>query len=302
VHEGSRRAIGAALLANLGIALAKLVAFVVTGATSMLAEAIHSVADSGNQGLLFLGSARARRRPDDAHPFGFGRERYFWAFIVAVILFSFGALFAVYEGVTKLIHPHALESPAWALGVLALAFALEGTSLRTALRAAAATRGDQTWWHFIRTSKDPELPVVLLEDTGALAGLVLAFLGVLLATATGEAAFDALGSIGIGLLLGVVAVVLAVEMKSLLLGESASPETEAAIRLAVEDGPEVEHLIHLRTQHLGPDELLVALKVDLTPAAETSTPGAIDRVEARIRERVPSARVIYVEPDEYRAS
>jgi cation diffusion facilitator family transporter len=302
VHEGSRKAIAAAFFANLGIAIAKFGGFAVTGAASLLAEAIHSVADTGNQALLFLGGRRARRRPTTEHPFGFGQERYFWAFIVALMLFSLGALFATYEGVNKLIHPHEIESPEWAFGVLSVAIVLESFSLRTAVREARKVRGNRSWWTFVRTSKSPELPVVLLEDIGALMGLVFALLGVTLATVTDEPAFDAIGSIAIGLLLGVIAVILAIEMKSLLIGEGAAPEEEEAIRAAATAGPEIEHLIHMRTEHLGPEDLLVALKVDLAAGSEHDVPGAIDQVEARIRARVPHAKVIYIEPDQKRGT
>jgi cation diffusion facilitator family transporter len=302
VHEGSRKAIAAAFFANFGISIAKFVAFLATGAASMLAESIHSLADTGNQGLLFLGGARARRKPSVTHPFGYGRERYFWAFIVALMLFSLGALFATYEGVNKLIHPHEIESAEWAFGVLSIAIVLESFSLRTAVREASKVRGTRSWWTFVRTSKSPELPVVLLEDIGALMGLVFALLGVSLATITDEPAFDAMGSIAIGLLLGVIAVILAIEMKSLLIGEGAAPEEEDAIRAAATAGPEIEHVIHMRTEHLGPEDLLVALKVDFAPSAESDVPGAIDQVEARIRDRVPHAKVIYIEPDEKRGT
>jgi cation diffusion facilitator family transporter len=299
MHDGSRRAIVAAFLANVGIALSKLVAFAITGAASMLAESIHSVADTGNQGLLFLGGARSRREPTSAHPFGFGRERYFWGFVVALVLFSLGALFAIYEGIQKLTDPRELDSPQWAFAVLGVAVVLESISLRTAVHEAGQLRSESTWWRFIRGTKTPELAVVLLEDVAALTGLVFALVGVALATATVEPAFDAIGGIAIGLLLAAVATVLAIEMKSLLIGEAASPEVERAIRDAIGNGPEVDRLIHLRTQHLGPDDLLVAAKIDLSPRADHETARAIDRVEERIRARVPAARVIYLEPDEY---
>jgi cation diffusion facilitator family transporter len=301
VHEGSRRAIVAAFLANLGIAIAKFVGFALTGAASLLAEALHSVADTGNQALLFLGGARARRRPTPEHPFGYGRERYFWAFVVALMLFSLGGLFAVYEGIDKLLHPHQLESVAIALGVLGVAIVLESLSFRTAFVEAAAVKGEESWWRFIRRSKSPELPVVLLEDTGALLGLGLAFLGISLAEVTGNPRWDAVGSIGIGILLVVIAIVLAAEMKSLLIGESATAQTESAIRAAIMDGPEVRRIIHLRTLHLGPDELLVAAKAELDSPSVPDLTRAIDTVEARIRAAVPIARLIYLEPDVYRS-
>jgi len=296
--EGSRRAILAAFLANLGIAIAKLAAFLATGAASMLAEAVHSLADTGNQALLLLGAARARRKASDDHPFGYGRERYFWAFVVALVLFSLGALFAIGEGIEKLLHPHALERAEWAIGVLVVAIALETFSLRTAVREANTVRGGESWWAFVRHSKSPELPVVLLEDIGALLGLVFALIGVGLAIVTGEPRYDAFGSVAIGLLLAVIAVVLANEMKSLLIGEAAAPGVDAAIRGALESAPQVRRLIHLRTLHLGPEDLLVAAKIELDPnlgVAEVAL--AIDVAEARIRGAVPSARMIFLEPD-----
>ena len=301
MQEDSQRAVLAALLANLGIAVAKLVAFAVTGAAALLAESAHSIADAGNETLLALGSRRARKAPTAQHPFGFGRERYFWAFVVALVLFSVGSVFAIYEGISKVIHVHVLDQPEVAFAVLGISIVLESLSMRTAVRAARSSRGDRSWWRYIRTAKTPELPVVLLEDFGALVGLVLATVGIALNVITGDARYDAVAGIAIGALLGVIAVVLAVEMKSLLIGEAASPDDLEAIRAAILNGTEVDRLIHLRTEHLGPEDLLVAAKVDLTPAADRDTARAIDRVEARIRARVPHARVIYLEPDEYRA-
>jgi cation diffusion facilitator family transporter len=297
--EGTRRAIVAAFLANLGIAISKFVAFVITGSASMLAESIHSVADTGNQGLLFLGGKRARKAPTAEHPFGFATERYFWAFIVALVLFTLGAMFAMYEGIQKLIDPHELESPIWAFGVLGVASVLEGWSLRTARHEAKASRGRRSWWSFIRTTKNPELPVVLLEDTGAITGLVFALVGITLAEITGNARWDALGSIGIGLLLGVIAVILAIEMKSLLIGEAVSPEVDAAIRTAILDGPEVSRIIHLRTSHLGPDDVLLAAKLEFTCDTTAALTDAIDSVEARVRTSSPIVRLIFFEPDFY---
>jgi cation diffusion facilitator family transporter len=301
VHEGSRRAIVAAFIANLGIAVAKFAGFAITGAASLLAEAIHSVADTGNQGLLFLGGARGRRAADPAHPFGYGRERYFWSFIVALVLFSVGGLFALYEGIEKLRDPHELESPIVAFVILGLAIVLESFSLRTAVREASHVRGDESWWQFIRHSKSPELPVVLLEDVGALTGLVIAVAGVTLAQVTGEERWDALGSVAIGLLLVVIAIVLVIEMKSLLIGESASPAVEAAIHTAMTDGPEVQRIIHMRTEHIGPDELLVAAKVSFHGKTIEEVASAINAVEARVRDAAPVARMIYLEPDLYRS-
>jgi cation diffusion facilitator family transporter len=300
MQEGSRKAIFAAFFANLGIAIAKFVAFLLTGASSMLAESIHSLADTGNQGLLFLGGKRATKPATELHQFGHGRERYFWAFVVALVLFSLGAVFAVYEGVDKLIHPHGLEDPIVAYVVLGVAIVLETISLRTAVREASPERRGRTWWRFIRTARSPELPVVLLEDLAALLGLALALIGITLNVITDEPAFDALGSIAIGLLLGVVAIVLAVEMKSLLIGESAVPEEQQAIEAAILADPDVKRLVHLRTLHLGPEELLVAAKVDLGRRASHDLAVAIDALEVRVRTAVPTARVIYIEPDEYR--
>jgi cation diffusion facilitator family transporter len=298
MEPSSRRAIVAALLANLAIAVAKLVGFVFTGAASMLAEAVHSMADTTNQGLLFLGGSKARRAATAEHPFGYGRERYFWAFIVALVIFTAGSMFALFEGVEKLRRPHQLESVGWAVGILVVSMALEGLSFRTALREARAAKEAGSWWRFIRRSKTPELPVVLLEDFGALIGLVLALVGVGLAAVTGNARFDALGSVAIGVLLGVIAITLVVEMKSLLIGEAASPAVVARICAAIESSDLVLGVIHLRTQHLGPDELLVGAKV----AFDTDLDGfalarAIDEVEAKVRAVVPEARVIYIEPD-----
>lgn len=297
MQDGSRRAILAAFFANLGIALAKLVGFVFTRAASLLAEAIHSLADTGNQGLLLLGGRQARRAASAEHPFGYGRDRYFWSFMVALVLFSFGGVFAITEGVSKLGDPHAIESPAWALGILGVALVLEGFSLRTAVDEASHAKGDESWWSFIRHSKSPELPVVLLEDSGALLGLLAAFAGVSVAVATGDSRWDAAGSLVIGVLLVLIAGVLAVEMKSLLIGESASPTHLDAIRAALV-ADEVRSVIHMRTEHIGPDELLVAAKIELAP--DLTTPelaAAINRAEERLRAAVPIARIIYLEPD-----
>ncbi len=301
MQEGSRRAILAAFLANLGIAIAKFVGFAVTGAASLLAEALHSVADTGNQALLFLGGSRARRAPSPEHPFGYGRERYFWAFVVSIVLFLLGGLFALYEGAEKLRHPHEIESPEWAFGILSVAVVLEAFSFRTAIREANKVRAGEGWWSFVRRSKSPELPVVLLEDLGALVGLLIALAGVTIATVTDEPRFDAAGSLAIGALLVVIAVILSMEMRSLLIGESASPKMQAEIRRAIEGAREVRRIIHLRTLHLGPDELLVAAKVDIDAPSVEDAARAIDVIEARVRAAVPIARVIYLEPDLYRS-
>jgi cation diffusion facilitator family transporter len=292
----------AALAANLGIALTKFIAFVITGSASLLAEAVHSVADSGNQVLLLVGRNRARREETEEHQFGFGAERYFYAFIVALVLFTVGAVFSVFEGVERIRHPAQLTSPVVAFVVLGIAIVLESLSLRTAIRESNESRGRASWRSFIRHAKAPELPVVLLEDVAALCGLFLALVGVTLATLTHDDTWDGIGSVSIGVLLGCVAVVLATEMKSLLIGESASAHVEAAIVAAIEAGPEVERVIHLRTLHVGPDTLLVAAKIgvrhDDTVASVTA---GIDAAEGRIRAAVPIAELIFLEPDIYRA-
>src|SRR3954469_23332235 len=232
--EGGTKAIVAALGANLGIAVSKFVAFVFTGSSSMLAESIHSVADSGNQGLLLLGTKRSERDRTPQHPFGYGRERYFYAFIVALVLFTVGAVFSLYEGIHKMQHPEEVKAPIWAFTVLLIAIALEGYSFRTAIQESNHIRGTQSWVQFIRRAKAPELPVVLLEDFAALIGLVLAIVGIAIAVITGDGVWDGVGSVAIGLLLGVVAVILAIETKSLLLGEGAGPEVDAQIITALE--------------------------------------------------------------------
>ncbi len=301
MQDGSKRAVIAALIANLGIAIAKFVGFAITGAASMLAEAVHSCADSGNQALLLWGSAAARRKPSASHPFGYGRERYFWSFVVALVIFSMGSLFAIYEGLQKIFDPHALTNPGVAVGILIFGILLEGFSFRTAVKEANVYRKG-SWWRFIQHTKNPELPVVLLEDLGALLGLAIALLGIGLAVITGDARFDAAGSIGIGVLLAVIAIVLAVEMKSLLIGESASEADVALLRESILAGEEVRRIIHMRTMHVGPEELLVAAKLEFDDSftlRELSL--LINGVEARVREQLPIATIIYIEPDVYDA-
>jgi cation diffusion facilitator family transporter len=278
------------------------VAFAITGSASLLAEGVHSVADSGNQALLLLGRHRARQEETEEHQFGFGAERYFYAFIVALVLFTVGALFSVYEGVERIRHPGHLTSPVVAFVVLGIAIVLESFSLRTAIKESNSARGHAGWHSFIRHAKAPELPAVLLEDVAALSGLALALIGVTLATATHNDAWDGAGSVGIGVLLGAVAVVLATEMKSLLIGESASTDVEAAIVAAIEAGPEVERVIHLRTLHVGPETLLVAAKIGVRhDDTAASIAAGIDAAEHRIRAAVPIAKLIFLEPDIYRA-
>lgn len=299
---GGTKAIVAALAANLTIAVLKFVAFILTLSSSMLAEAIHSVADSGNQILLLVGGKRAQKAASEEHPFGYGRERYIYAFIVSIVLFSVGGLFALYEAWEKIQHPHAIEGDFWwvPLAVLVGAIIAESFSFRTAIIESNHVRGTQTWVKFVRNAKQPELPVILLEDLGALLGLVFALFGVGLTLITGDGIWDALGTAMIGLLLVAIAVVLALETKSLLLGESATRDDVAKIRTAIEsDGTGI---IHLKTLHLGPEELLVAAKITVG-AAESGLDIArlIDTAEERIRTAVPIARVIYLEPDVHRA-
>ncbi|HLV57477.1 MAG TPA: cation diffusion facilitator family transporter [Natronosporangium sp.] len=299
--DGGTRAVVVALGANLGIAASKFVAAAITGSASMLAEGVHSVADSGNQVLLLVGGARARRAPSQLHPFGYARERYIYAFLVAVVLFTLGGLYALYEGYHKLTHPEELTSPAVALAVLAVAITMESAAMRTAIREANKVRGGQSWWGFIRHARAPELPVILLEDSGALVGLVFALFGVGLTVLTGNPVFDGIGTLAIGLLLVVIAVVLATEVKSLLIGEAALPHQVAAIERALLETAGVQRVIHLRTVHLGPEELLVAAKIAVDGDDEgADIAGAIDAAEARVRAAVPTARMIYLEPDIYR--
>ena len=296
--SGGTKAIIAALLANAGIALAKFVGYLITGSSSMLAEAVHSVADTSNQGLLLLGGKRAQRAATADHPFGYGRDRYFYSFVVALLLFSLGSVFALYEGIHKLESEEPLTSPLVAVAILVVAIGLETFSFRTAIKESRPLKGGSTWWQFIRQSKSPELPVVLLEDFGALIGLILALLGVGLTLLTGNPVFDALGTIAIGVLLGVIAVILIIEMKSLLIGEGAAPPVLGRIVAAIEDSGVVQRVIHIRTQYLGPEELLVAAKIalDACVSAEDVARG-IDEAEQRVRTAVPEARLIYLEPD-----
>jgi cation diffusion facilitator family transporter len=299
---GSTRAIVAALLANAGIAVAKFVGFIITGSSSMLAESVHSVADTSNQGLLLFGQRQARKEADDLHPFGYGRSRYFYSFVVALVLFTLGSVFALYEGYHKITHPEDLTSPLVAIVILVVAIGLESYSFRTAAVESRPLKGSGSWWHFIRTSRNPELPVVLLEDTGALIGLVLALSGVGLTMLTGEPVWDGIGTAAIGVLLGIIAVILMVEMHSLLIGEGATSQEDKAIRAALEQTPNVDRLIHIRTQYLGPDELLVGAKIALAADTDLATVAAtIDAAESAVRAAVPAARVIYLEPDLDRA-
>jgi cation diffusion facilitator family transporter len=296
-HGGGTKAIIAALGANLGIALIKFVAFAFTGASSMLAEGVHSVVDSANQGLLLVGAKSSRRRADKEHPFGYGRERFVYAFLVGLMLFSAGGLFALYEGIEKIRHPHPLEDPIIAIVVLLIAICLEGFSLHTAIGESRPHKGSDTWVGFIRHAKVPELPAVLLEDVAALTGLSFALLGIGIAEVTDQPVWDGIGTCAIGALLITVAIVLVIETKSLLIGESAAPVEVRAIEDALA-GDGVERVVHLRTMHLGPEEVLVAAKIAIAPDAQLADIArTIDAAEARVRSAVPSARLIYLEPD-----
>jgi cation diffusion facilitator family transporter len=310
--EGGTKAVVAALLANTGIAVTKFVAFFLTGVSSMLAEAIHSVADAGNQGLLLVGGRQAKREATPQHPFGFGRERYIYSFIVAIVLFSVGGLFALYEAYHKYHEIHEahgspddsiLNSRWWwvPLVVLGIAIVLESFSFRTAIIETNKIKGDSSYWSFIRRAKSPELPVILLEDLAALLGLVFAFLAVTLSLVTENLYFDVAGTALIGVLLVAVAVTLAIETKSLLLGEAADPVAQQRIQQALEQTDGIDRVIHMKTLHLGPEELLVAAKIGVArsdAAADVAT--AIDAAERAVREVEPTAQVIYLEPDIYR--
>lgn len=299
--NGGKKAIFAALTANAGIAVAKFTGFLITGSSSMLAESVHSVADTSNQGLLLFGQNRAEKQADKLHQFGYGRNRYFYSFVVALVLFTLGSLFAIYEGVHKIQHPEDLSSPIVAVVILLVAIALETYSFVTAIGESRPLKGNASWWGFIRTSRTPELPVVLLEDTGALIGLVLALGGVGLTMITGDPVWDGIGTLCIGALLGIIAIVLIIEMKSLLIGEGATQDEEDRILTALVDGVRIDRVIHCRTQYLGPEEILVAAKVGIAPGSGIEdVASAIDEAEVRIRAAVPAARLIYIEPDLYR--
>ncbi len=300
---GGTKAIVAALVANLGIATTKFVAFLLTRSSSMLAESVHSLADSGNQALLLVGGKRAQREATPEHPFGFGRERYVYAFLVSIVLFTVGGAFALYEGIHKIQEPHAIDEWKWVpITVLIAAIGMESFSFRTAIVESNHVRGDASWVEFVRHAKAPELPVVLLEDLAALVGLVLALFGVGMTLITDDGIWDGIGTVSIGVLLIVVALILAVETKSLLLGEAASDEALARIQAALEAEPAVERIIHMKTLHLGPEELLVAAKIAVRDTATgADIARAIDSAERRIREAEPTARVIYLEPDIYLA-
>jgi cation diffusion facilitator family transporter len=307
--EGGTKAVVAALTANIFIAVTKFAAWALTGASSMLAEAIHSVADAGNQVLLLVGGRRAKRAATPEHPFGYGRERYVFGFIVAVVLFSVGGLFALYEAYHKYHEVHAgepnllLEGRWWwvPLVVLTAAIIAETFSFRTAIVESNKVRGKQGWNRFIRSAKAPELPVILLEDFAALLGLIFALFGVGMTLLTQNGYYDVIGTAMIGLLLVLVAVALAIETKSLLLGEAASLEAVSRIEHAINGTPGVEQLIHMKTLHLGPEEVLVAAKIGVSQSASAGEVAeTIDRAEVNIREAEPMVTALYLEPDIYK--
>ncbi|MFD4352219.1 cation diffusion facilitator family transporter [Nocardia sp. NPDC058518] len=300
---GGKKAIVAALVANAGIAVAKFVGAFITGSASMMAEGVHSVADTSNQGLLLFGQKAAAKDADELHQFGYGRNRYFYSFVVALVLFTLGSVYAIYEGIHKIQHPEELSQPIVAVVILVIAIGLETFSFLTAVRESRPLKGNASWWRFIRNSRSPELPVVLLEDTGALIGLILALGAVGMTMITDDPIYDAIGTLSIGVLLGIIAIVLIVEMKSLLIGEGATPEQGRAIHENLVDGTKITSVIHLKTQYIGPEEMLVAAKVAI--AADLDIAGiaeAIDAAETRVRAAVPTARLIYLEPDLYRVN
>lgn len=300
--EGGKKAVIAALMANIGIAISKFIAFFFTGSSSMLSEAIHSVADSSNQVLLLVGNKRSQKPADEKHPFGYGRRRFVYGFIVAVVLFLIGGLFSLYEGLHKWQDPEPLNDWWIAVLVLVIAIGLEAFSFRTALREANKSRGKRSLANFVKDSRQPELPVILLEDAGALVGLVFALIGVGMAVITGDGRWDAVGAMAVGTLLVVIAIFLAMEMATMLVGESALPEEVAAIRAALESAPLVERVIHLRTVHVGPDELLIGAKIAISHSETAAGIAAgIDEAERALRAAVPTARYVFIEPDLDRA-
>ncbi len=293
-----KKTILAALIANLGIAIAKFVGFAITKSSTMLAEGIHSSADSANQLLLLMGTQRAKREPSSKHPFGYGRERYFWSFVVALILFSLGSLFAIYEGIEKIRHPHALNNASWAIGILIFGIFIESFSFRTAIVEARTIKGESTWSKFVVRSKQPEIPVVLLEDAGALFGMVIALAAISLVKITGEPIWDGIGTLSIGVLLGVIAIILAREMHSLIIGEAASEKDLSKIVNIIENNSQVAQLVEMRTQHLGPDEILIGVRVAFPENLQTKEiANLINQLEADIRIELKNAGPIFIEPE-----
>jgi cation diffusion facilitator family transporter len=305
--HSSKKVVMLALGANFGIAIAKGVAFVFTKSSAMLAEAIHSLADTGNQLLLLLGMSRAAQPPDDRHPFGYKMESYFWSFIVAIMLFSLGGLFALYEGWHKLHEVQEalaagkhtpMANPGIAIGVLAVSILLEGYSWYAATKEVNRLRGDQGMLSFIESSKSTEIIVIWMEDTGALIGLILALVGVVLVLVTGNPYFDVYSTFAIGVLMVSIAFFVARETKSLLIGEGATKEDVQKMSELAENAEGVNELLSMRTMQLGEDEILVAMKIQWTPGLEIGEVAQLtNALEAKIREAVPKARYLFVEPD-----
>ncbi|MFC9877111.1 cation diffusion facilitator family transporter [Nocardia salmonicida] len=294
----SKVAILAALGANAGIMVAKFIGAFITGSSSMLAEAVHSVADTGNEALLLVGQNRADQPPDTLHPFGYSRNRYFYSFVVALVLFTMGCLFAINEAIHKIRFPEEIQSPWVAIAILGVSMVLESASFLTARKQSAPLKGKNTWWHFIRTTRNPELPVVLLEDAGAVTGLLFALAGVSLSMITGNTVWDGVGTLLIGILLGVNAVILIVETKSLLIGEGATAKDDTAIRSALLADPRIERVIRMQTQYLGPQDLLINAKIALHAGLDiTQVSEVIDAADDRIHAAVPNTCTVYLEPD-----
>ncbi|WP_156687651.1 cation diffusion facilitator family transporter [Mycobacterium sp. Marseille-P9652] len=296
--DSTTKSVLVAFGADAGIAVAKLVGFLVTGSAAMLAEVLHSVADSMNELLLMFGKRQAHRRPDALHQFGYGRSRYFYSFVVALLVFALGSVVALYEGCRKLRNPEPLTSPQIAIAILGVAALLEGYSLHTVRKQSKRLKGSDSWWQFIRNSRVPEPPVVLLEDSAALIGLALAFAGVGLTAVTGDPIWDAIGTLAIGVLLGGIALVLIVETHSLLIGEGATANQCKVIRSVLQREEHVDAVTDLRTQYLAPDQLVVAARVVCGPEPEFAVAAAVIRdAETRIRQAVPSVRAVYIQPE-----
>jgi len=296
--SGSVRAILYALGANIGIFIAKAVAAVITGSGAMLAEAVHSLADCGNQGLLLFGMKLARKPPTPDYPLGYGKEVYFWSFLVALMLFSVGGAFSVYEGIHKISHPEPIEAPVLGVGVLVFSLALEWWSLRACLQEIDKTRGAQTLWRWFRDSRDSEMIVVFGEQIASIAGLAAALAAVAVTLITGNPLYDAIGSVAIGVLLIVVAVFVAVEVKALLIGQSVEVDKREAIRAFVEARPEVHKLHNVITLQMGPD-VMVAIKACFDPALPAAElVRQINGMEAALRTAFPDVRWSFVEPDD----
>jgi len=286
-----------ALFANLGIALAKFVASAISGSSSMLSEGIHSLVDSGNQILLLHGQARAKRPPDAHHPFGYGRELYFWSFVVAVLVFALGAGVSIYEGIIHILNPEEAVSPFVAYGVLLVAFLLEGWSTLEAFQEFRAAKGSFGWWEAITRSKDPPAFIVLLENGAAMAGIIAAAVGVFLSQLTGNPFFDGAASIVIGVILGFTALLLARESKGLLIGEAADPELVDGLRELACGTPGVVGVGHVMTVHSSPDQITVMINVDFR---DDMLAGEVERivceVEREARQRWPEVQRLFIRP------